>query len=329
MEVRLSMLERGCQFPAVLLPLRHVMSRPLARDVGQDREERGPVSGGVMQLAPQPTKAMRVALCIHHTPALLREWTRGGAPTRAPRADHLPGHPPMLTDHKEAASRVDLSEKGSGTKMAIGDPQLSLPDALEDCPKERALLRLAIFTGKDMRDEPLGWRIDHERFARQGAPCGLPQFLEAMLTGFEAVAIDNVDPIALKPRGPLTVHGLDERGQLASAIAHQFRRSVWRTAIEFVIDRNDGGPHVGFLSPVRRPHRGLHTKDHVAPQSVDGGKQELSGVWLLSGTLLPQIEAVGTQHPLQRGAYHDGDGTLFHKSFKHLTKHGGPPEWQN
>ena len=62
------------------------------------------------------------------------------------------------------------------------------------------------------------------------------------------------------------------RGQLARAIAHQCRRGVCLKAIEFVRDRDEGGPHVGFVSPVRRPHRGLHTKDHLAHQVIDGGK---------------------------------------------------------
>jgi hypothetical protein len=143
-------------------------------------------------------------LCIHHTDALLREWTRWRATARAQRAHHLPGQPLMLTDHEEAPTRVDLGEKGAGAKIAIGDPQIIPRDAREDRPEEGALLRMAIFTGKDIRDEPLGRLIDHQRFAGQGAPCGLPQFLEAMLTGCEAVAIDNFDPIACKPRGALT-----------------------------------------------------------------------------------------------------------------------------
>src|SRR3989442_6207790 len=144
-----------------------------------------------------------------------------------------------------------------------------------------------------------------------------------MRTGWEAVAIDNFDPIARKPRGALTVHGCNARGQRARARAHQFRRGGCLKATAFVIDRDDGGPHVGCVSPVRRPHRGLHTKDHLAHPVRDGGKEACAGVWLLRGTPIPQIEAVGAQHPLQRGAYHDGDGTLFHKSFKHLTKHEG------
>jgi hypothetical protein len=44
--------------------------------------------------------------------------------------------------------------------------------------------------------------------------------LEAVLTGFKAVTIDDFDAITLKPRGSLTIHVRDERGKLTSAIAH-------------------------------------------------------------------------------------------------------------
>src|SRR5712691_7273002 len=143
-----------------------------------------------------------------------------------------------------------------------------------------------------------------------------------MLAGFQTVPIDNFDPIPRKPGRPLAAHGRNQRGKFAGAIAHQFRRGVRLQAIEFIIDRDDGGSHIGFLRPVRCAHRGLHTKHHLAHQLIDGGKQERAGVLLLRGAPIPQIEAVGAQDPLQRGAHHDGDRTLFYKSFKHLTKHG-------
>src|SRR6266702_2791645 len=154
MEVRLSMLERRCQFPAVLIQLRHALSRHLAREVGEDREHGIPVACGMISRDLQPTTAMLVALCIHHTHALLRELPRWRATARAQRAAHLPGQSLMFTDHEAASPRVDLGEKGAGTKIAIGDPQIIPRDARKDRPEERALLRMAIFTGKDIGDEP-------------------------------------------------------------------------------------------------------------------------------------------------------------------------------
>ena len=42
-----------------------------------------------------------------------------------------------------------------------------------------------------------------------------------MRTRFEAVAIDNVDPIAREPRRPLTAPVRDKGGKLTRALAHQ------------------------------------------------------------------------------------------------------------
>src|SRR3989442_12355139 len=125
MEVRLSMLERRCQFPAVLIQLRHALSRHLAREVGEDREHGIPVACGMISRDLQPTKDMLVALCIHHTHALRRELPRWRATARAQRADHLPGQSLRFTDHEAASPRVALAAKGAGRKIPIGAPQIS------------------------------------------------------------------------------------------------------------------------------------------------------------------------------------------------------------
>ena len=72
----------------------------------------------------------------------------------------------MLTDHEETAPRVDLAEKGLGTKIAIGDPQVIPPDALEHRPEERALLGMAIFARKNLPHHALIRRTDHPRRPR-------------------------------------------------------------------------------------------------------------------------------------------------------------------
>ncbi len=70
-------------------------------------------------------------------------------------------------------------------------------------------------------------------------------------------------------------------------------------------------------------HRRLETKDHVAHQVIDGGKHQVARVLLLGGALIPQIELVGSSHPLQRAPNHDRDRTFFDKPLKHFTEHGG------
>src|SRR5262249_15775684 len=67
-------------------------------------------------------------------------------------------------------------------------------------------------------------------------------------------------------------------------------------AIEFVIDRDERGAHLVWGRLVSRAHRGLDTKDDLVHQIIDAGKQEVSGILLLRGALIPQIEAIGAHH---------------------------------
>ncbi len=134
----------------------------------------------------------------------------------------------MFTDDKEAAASGGLGEKSSGTNMAIGNPQIVSFDGLEHRAKQRALLRMAIFTRQDIGDQSLGGLRDHHRFPWPGPRRGLAQCVDAMRTGFETVAIDDLDPIACEPRCPLTAHVLDEWDKLTSAIAYQLSRCMCR-----------------------------------------------------------------------------------------------------
>src|SRR6266446_7125393 len=132
----------------------------------------------------------------------------------------------MFASNEEGASLIDLTEKGAGTEIAVFNPEVPGLNRVQDGPEQRAFLRMAIFARKDIGDHTQGRFIDHQRFAGQGTPRGFTQFFNAMLTGCEAVAIDDFDPIARKPRGAFTAHVLDERGELASAVAYQLRRGM-------------------------------------------------------------------------------------------------------
>src|SRR6267143_6851825 len=101
----------------------------------------------------------------------------------------------MFAGHAEGASLVNLTEKGAGTEIAVFNPEVAGLNRVQDCPEQRAFLRMAIFAWKDIGDHTQGRFIDYQRFAGQGTPLGFTQFLDAMLTGFEAVAIDDFDPI--------------------------------------------------------------------------------------------------------------------------------------
>src|SRR6267142_1623065 len=145
----------------------------------------------------------------------------------------------MCTGDEEGAQVVDLTEKIPGTKIAVFHPQITGLYRLEERPEQRAFLSMAVFARKDIGHQATGGFIDHQRCAGQGTPLGFTPFLDVLLTGFEAVAIDDFDPIPLKPAGAFTTHVLDERGKFASAIAHSFSRGMRLSTIQFAIDGDE------------------------------------------------------------------------------------------
>ena len=132
----------------------------------------------------------------------------------------------MFTGHKERLSGVDLAEKLTGAKIAIFNPQVTCLHRLEHVSEQRALLGMAIFTRKNIGHQAQGRFIDHQRFPWQSPRLNASQHLEAMLRRFDAVAIDNFDPIARQPRRALAIQVLNQRAELTGAIAHQLRRRV-------------------------------------------------------------------------------------------------------
>src|SRR5438552_16912793 len=142
----------------------------------------------------------------------------------------------MFAGHAEGAALVNLTEKGAGTDIAVFNPEVAGLNRVQDGPEQRAFLRMAIFAWKDISDHTQGRFIDDQRCAGPGTSRGFTQFFHAMLTGFEAVTIDDFSSIARKPRGAFTAHVLDERSELASAVAYQLSRGRRLSALKFAID---------------------------------------------------------------------------------------------
>src|SRR5207237_9926399 len=100
----------------------------------------------------------------------------------------------MFARNAEGAAPVDLTEKGAGTEIAVFNPEVTGLNRVQDCPEQRAFLRMAMFAWKDIGDHTQRRFIDHQRFAGPGTPRGFTQFFHAILTGFEAVPIVDLDP---------------------------------------------------------------------------------------------------------------------------------------
>ena len=90
-----------------------------------------------------------------------------------------------------------------------------------------------------------------------------------MLTCFKAIAINNLDLIAVEPGCAVTAQWLDQRRQLVGTLADQCCRGVGLDLFECVVDRDHRRPDLRFLNPIGRMDRGLQAKDHLTHQVID------------------------------------------------------------
>src|SRR5262245_62615455 len=151
-------------------------------------DNRRPVSGGFIQLDAHTPKEMLVALVIHHFDVLLGDDSRFRAATRAQRPQKLTRESSMFAGDEAGAAGVDVTEKGSGTKIAVFNPEITSLHRVQKRPEQRAFLRMAVFTRQDISDQALDGLIDHQRFDRQGPPLGLAQLFDTIITAFDALA---------------------------------------------------------------------------------------------------------------------------------------------
>lgn len=142
----------------------------------------------------------------------------------------------MFTGNKTGVPLGERTEKVPRTKIPVFTPELPCLDRLPQRSQERAFLRVAMVTGKDIGHDAVGRLIDDERFAGQRPPLGGTELVDAMFTRFEAVAIDNFDPLACKPGHPLATHVRDNGHQLPCTIAHELGRGMRLEVIEFIVD---------------------------------------------------------------------------------------------
>jgi hypothetical protein len=124
---------------------------------------------------------------------------------------------------------------------------------------------MAIRAGKDITGD-IQLRIEHhQRLAGQGSSGRRAQWLQAMLAGREAIAIQILEPIPRQQRGARPVHGLDQDLGLAGDVAHQCLGGRQLDPLQFPIDGDDGSRDVGMT--VRGVNAGLRLTDNLQHQS--------------------------------------------------------------
>jgi tetratricopeptide (TPR) repeat protein len=113
-----------------------------------------------------------LSLGIPYLHPLLSHLPGLDATHRAQRRDPLKGESLMLAGDEAGVLVVDPAQKGTGTAVAVLYPEVMRWHGLQHLPEQRALWRLAVFTGKDLAHEARRGLVHDEGLARQGA--GLP-----------------------------------------------------------------------------------------------------------------------------------------------------------
>ena len=107
----------------------------------------------------------------------------------------------MLANHKTATARRNTKQEVDRAKVAIGDPQIVLFDQGQDLAQQRTFLRVPIFTQDDLSGQHLLLVQYHQNVARQRRCPRLAQGFNAMFTGGEMIAIENLHAVSRHKRG--------------------------------------------------------------------------------------------------------------------------------
>ena len=99
----------------------------------------------------------------------------------------------MLPDHEKGPVAIELSEKLAGTKVTVGNPELTRLGGFQERFEQRTLLGMAIFTRHHVGDQATRRRIHHQGLAGKRGGVHLPQGPEPPLARLNTVAIDDFD----------------------------------------------------------------------------------------------------------------------------------------
>jgi hypothetical protein len=90
------------------------------------------ISCGLVQFHPNPPKQVHVPLGIPHLHPLFGHMPGLDAAHGPQRIDHLKGEALMLTRDETRASSIHLAQKGTGTEVAVLNPEIVGLHGLQD-----------------------------------------------------------------------------------------------------------------------------------------------------------------------------------------------------
>jgi hypothetical protein len=249
-----------------------------------------PVRRGFVQHDRYPPHLKYLPLAIAQAQPLLIDVPRRAAPFSLSAAEQLPLERAMLANGEAGAPRRDAEQEPQGAEIAIGQPQSERLHQRQDVGPQRAFLSLAVLGEQDGAGGQSRLVEDDQALAGQRSGPGGAQLGEAVLGGFQVVAVEDLGVVTLQPGGMAGSQGPKERGGLARGVTDQGRGDGQFHALKFFIESRVGDADAVAHGLVGGVNGGLAAEDHLGHKFDGCGEQQVTGVLLLGGTLEQLVE---------------------------------------
>ena len=225
--------------------------------------------------------------------------------------------------HDEAGpGLVAALQDGAGAKVAVCDPDLARPGAIEQGHHSGALAFVGVFAGHQVDHLRQVGVVDHQAVARQRRAPVFAQRCQALLRARQVVAIDDAQLPAWHARTHVQrrCDGLQARAAALNQGAQQRQFG----ALDLVVERGQRDGQVFHLARGRVQRR-LQAQADQRHQLHDRGKQQLPRVLALAVGLEHLVDPGRRHGLLQRNARHHAGRRLLFKSFQYLLPHASGP----
>ena len=225
--------------------------------------------------------------------------------------------------HEEAGLRcLPAQQDRAGAELPIGDPQLPWLGAVQQGGHRGALALIRVLTGQDVGDQPAVRVVYHQRVPRQRGPTMPAQGRQALLAGWQVIAVKHAHLPARQAGTAAPSRG--HRHQALGAAAHQRPQDRWLGAVDLVIER--GQRHrQRFHGPRRSMQRWTEAEGDQRHKLDHGREQQLARVLPLAVLLEHRVDPLARKGMLQRNPRHYARRCMLLKTCKDKGPDGPAP----
>ncbi len=190
----------------------------------------------------------------------------------------------VLAHNEAGPGLVAALQDGAGAKVAVCDPYLARPGAIEQGHHAGALTFVGVLAGHQIDHLRQVGVVHHQRVTGQRRTTVPAQRRQALLRAWQVVAIDDAHLPARHTGGH--VQRRSDGPQARAAALNQGAQQRQFGALDLVVERGQRDGQMLHLAR-RRVQRRLQAQAHQGHQLHDGGKEQLARVLAL---------AVGLEH---------------------------------